>query len=157
MSAVSSKVLPTGRSSEKVTNLMHPIKASMPKVIPARLAAMPTMPIQQSVQNPNTQIVHHDRTPQNVLFRVTTFEQNRCSFFRHKQSPPANDKCRQPEKIDLAKPVFLVSVTVSKSVARNASETAFPFHQDLKSSQTNVPWSHIDLSLAGPIRGISLI
>lgn len=41
--------------------------------------------------------------------------------------------------------------------AQNASEAAFTYHQDFICSPVNVPWSHIEHSFAGPIRGIPYI
>lgn len=46
---------------------------------------------------------------------------------------------------------------VSKVVAGNSGEVAFSYHQDLICSQTDIPWSHIHLNLAGLIRSISYL
>ncbi|VUZ40784.1 unnamed protein product [Hymenolepis diminuta] len=74
---------------------------------------------------------------------------------------PVDYKCKEPEKICLAISVSTANKTESKVVAQNSDEaekTAVPIslQKPLVYSQTKVPWSRIDLSLAGPIQqGIS--
>ncbi|KAM3185279.1 hypothetical protein ACTXT7_006676 [Hymenolepis weldensis] len=60
-------------------------------------------------------------------------------------------------ELGLAKPVSLANGIVSKVVGRNADEAALPYHQDLMCCHNKIPWSHIDLSLAGFIQGISYL
>ncbi|KAM3180889.1 hypothetical protein ACTXT7_015427 [Hymenolepis weldensis] len=43
---------------------------------------------------------------------------------------------------------------MSKVVVQNAGEAVLSYHQQQKISLVNVPWSHINLSLTEPIRGI---
>ncbi|KAM3184032.1 hypothetical protein ACTXT7_009177 [Hymenolepis weldensis] len=69
------------------------------------------------------------------------------------RSALADDKCKQPEEILLARPVSPANGTVSKVIAQCAGEAAFPYHR----FQTIILWTHIDLSLVGPIQGISYL
>ncbi|VDL57432.1 unnamed protein product [Hymenolepis diminuta] len=68
-----------------------------------------------------------------------------------------NDKRKRLEEMNLAKLVSLANGTTSKAIAQNADETALPNHQNLTCSRIDVPWSHIKLSLAGPIRRTSYL
>ncbi|VUZ55848.1 unnamed protein product, partial [Hymenolepis diminuta] len=62
-----------------------------------------------------------------------------------------------PEKTDLTKLASLKNEIVSEVVAQNTDEALVPLHRNLVCSQTSISWSHIGLSVAEPIRGISFI
>lgn len=66
-------------------------------------------------------------------------------------------KCKQNGEIGLDKLVSLPSETPSKVVTQNVGKATLFYHYDPLGSQTKAPRFHIDLSLAGPIRGISYI
>ncbi|VUZ51700.1 unnamed protein product [Hymenolepis diminuta] len=72
-----------------------------------------------------------------------------------KRSPPVDAECKQPEEVGISEPISLANGTILKVVAKNAGETALPYHQDIISSQNDAPWYHNYLSL--PIRGISFL
>lgn len=60
-------------------------------------------------------------------------------------------KCKEPEEIGFAKLVSIPNGTVLKVIAQNSDEAAFSYYWNLMRFQTNVPWSHIDVSPPGPI------
>ncbi|VUZ50725.1 unnamed protein product [Hymenolepis diminuta] len=69
----------------------------------------------------------------NVLVSATTFEPNQSSL-------------------------SVLSIrTVKQMVAQSAGQAALSYHRNLICSQTDVPWSYIDLSVAGSIKGISYL
>ncbi|KAM3185608.1 hypothetical protein ACTXT7_006017 [Hymenolepis weldensis] len=71
-----------------------------------------------------------------------------------------DDKCKKPEEIDFAKCISCSNLALSKVIMQNAGEdeqtvALISPHDLFTCSQTKAPWSHIDLSLAGPIQRIS--
>ncbi|VDL23263.1 unnamed protein product [Hymenolepis diminuta] len=150
------KLHPSVRDSVEVTGLTHSVESSMPKVVPVRLVAKPTVPEQQSVPTPcllhyQTNPMHYlkehkggyftlalsrtHRSLQSVIVSAATFK----ALFLNR-SAPVHAKYKEPKEIGLAKPTSLANGTVPKLVAQNADDAAFPYHHDLVCSQSNLPW-----------------
>ncbi|VUZ54682.1 unnamed protein product [Hymenolepis diminuta] len=71
---------------------------------------------------------------------------------RPKRSTVVDDKCKPPQKINLAKSVLTPNV-----VALNIGEAELHYRQDLKCSLTKTLWFQTDLSFAGPIQRTSYL
>lgn len=68
-----------------------------------------------------------------------------------------DDKYKEPERIGLVKPISLANEAALKVFAQIAGEAVLYYYQDFMSLQTNVHWSHVDISLSRPIRLISYL
>ncbi|VUZ44141.1 unnamed protein product, partial [Hymenolepis diminuta] len=61
---------------------------------------------------------------------------------------------KETEELILAKPFSPSDEIVSEVAAQDVIKVALLYHQELICSQTYVPWSHINLNLAGSNRVI---
>ncbi|KAM3177564.1 hypothetical protein ACTXT7_004317 [Hymenolepis weldensis] len=108
-------------------------------VIPVSLKVLPTTTLVQVI---NVGMRLHPSVRDSV--KCNHIRARHTLVCRSKRSESVNDKCKEPEKVDLAKPVSFADGTVSTVAAPNAGEAALPYHQDLKFYPADVPWSHID-------------
>ncbi|VUZ42877.1 unnamed protein product [Hymenolepis diminuta] len=124
---------------------------SVPEVYPVRLFSRPAMPKQQT-HTSSTKI-----KALKYLDQYNSIRTNLMLVFLPELSTLVNDKCNEPEEIGLVKLISPTDGSVSNVVTLNAGEAALSYHQDLILSQTKVPWSKADLSLARPIQGTSYL
>ncbi|KAM3180136.1 hypothetical protein ACTXT7_016895, partial [Hymenolepis weldensis] len=149
------KLRPSVRDS--IPNPTHSMKSSISEIIPARLLCELTVPKQQSIpkscllNHQTNQMCHlnahkedcytlapsitHDSSTINksakCLGQCDHIRAKPMPVYRPKRSALADAKCREPDKIVLAKSVSLV----------NGTQAALPCHPHLICSRTNVPQS----------------
>ncbi|KAM3174189.1 hypothetical protein ACTXT7_011044 [Hymenolepis weldensis] len=135
-------------------NLTHYMESSMSEIVPPRLLSNSTVPMEQSVPKSCEQM--EACLPQKSKFS-TEIKCSKCLSQRnHIRAKPMlvcrpkrlalmDDKCKQPEEIGLAKPVYNSKETVSKVIAQNASDSRQMFA--LISSQDPLTCLQIKVSL----------
>ncbi|KAM3175567.1 hypothetical protein ACTXT7_008259 [Hymenolepis weldensis] len=135
------------------------------QIVPISPKELPTSALAQTANYDLKMLTSVRNSAKVIVFESLTMIKSRKGLGQHnhiraksilvccpKRPEPVDDKCKQPKEIDHAKPVSRANEIVSKVIAQNAGGATLPYHQDLMCSHTNVPWSQIDLSLAGPIQ-----